>query len=360
MVWHSRDLVNWLPIAHAISVPHGDVWSPTLVEHEGRYFIYFAMEGIHVVHADHPGEPWSAPIPLHIDNIDPGHVVGPDGKRYLYTARCEAVELSADGLAAVGPSKQVYEGWPIPRDWKTEGLWLEGPKLTRRGEYYYLICAEGGTAGPPTSHMAVVARSRSPLGPWENSPHNPLIHTYTAEEAWWSVGHGTLVSTPDDRWYFVYHGYRKNLPTLGRNTLMEPVEWTGDGWPLAPLGARRSEPMPAPMGVAQGSMIDLSDNFTAPVLKATWGAWKEPDMNRFQVGDGSLIVSAKGQFYAESSPLCIQARDESYQVQVVAQIEKESCAALGLEYSPKVALVVEWKGGQLCVHGPQGELAVRD
>ena len=360
VVWHSRDLVNWTPISHAVDVPRGDVWSPTLVEHEGRYFIYFAMEGICVVHADQPRGPWSAPIKLHVDNIDPGHIVGPDGKRYLYTAWCNAIELSADGLSTVGPSRKVYEGWPIPKDWQTEGLWLEGPKLFRRGEYYYLNAAEGGTAGPPTSHMEVVARSRSPLGPWENSPYNPMIHTYRAEEAWWSVGHGTLVSTPDDRWYIVYHGYRNGFRTLGRQMLLEPVEWTSDGWPRAPLGARRGEPMPAPMGVAQRPMIDLSDDFKAPALRATWGAWKEPDMSRFQVGGGALIVQAKGDSYAESSPLTIQARDESYAVQVVAKVEPQSCAALGLQYNPKVALVVECKTGQLSVHGLQGKLATRD
>ena len=359
VIWHSRDLVNWSPVGHAVDVPRGEIWAPDLVEHGGRYFIYFPMGGIFVVHADHPAGPWSAPVALKINDIDPGHVVGPDGKRYLYTAGGHVVELSADGLSTVGARTKVYDGWPFPREWKTEGTWLESPKLTRRGDYYYLVCAEGGTAGPPTSHMAVVARARSPLGPWENSPYNPLIHTYGAEEEWWSVGHGTLVSTPDDRWYFVYHGYRKDFTTLGRHTLLEPVEWTDDGWPRAPLGARRGEPMPAPMGVAQGPMIELSDDFKAPVLKATWGAWKEPDMSRFRVGGGALVVAAKGNAYAESSPLTIMARDESYAVQVVARTEAQSGAALGLEYTPNVALFVEWKAGQLNVQGPQGTLATR-
>ncbi len=363
VIWHSRDLVNWTPIAHAIndtSDTQGEVWSPELVEHDGRYFIYFPMGGVHVVHAGHPSGPWSAPIKLNISDIDPGHVVGPDGRRYLYTAGGHAVELSADGLSTVGTRQKVYDGWAFPKDWQTEGTWLESPKLTKRGEYYYLICAEGGTAGPPTSHMAVAARSKSPLGPWENSPFNPFIHTYSAAEEWWSVGHGTLVSTPDDRWYFVYHGYRKGFQSLGRHTLLEPVEWTSDGWPRAPLGARRSEPMAAPMGVAQRPMIELSDDFKAPALKATWGAWKEPDMQRFRVGDGTLTVQAKGGSYAESSPLTIMARDESYAVQVVARIEAQSRAALGLEYNPKVAIFVELGNGQLNIFGPQEKLASRE
>jgi xylan 1,4-beta-xylosidase len=140
---------------------------------------------------------------------------------------------------------------------------------------------------------------------------------------------------------------------------MEPIEWTSDGWPRASLGARRNEPMSAPMGVAQGSMIELSDNFKGTALKATWGAWKEKDMSRFKVGDGALVVQAKGSSYAESSPLTIMARDESYLVQVAAKIKDESRAALGLEYNPHWAVFVELKKSQLNVYGPKEQLATR-
>jgi beta-xylosidase len=169
VVWHSRDLVNWTPISQVVNGTLGEIWAPELVEHGGRYFIYFPMGGIYVVHADQPRGPWSAPINLNVNDIDPGHVVGPDGKRYLYTAGGHAIELSADGLSTIGERKKIYGGWVFPQDWKTAGFWLESPKLAKHGAYYYLICAEGGTDGPPTSHMSVVARSKSPLGPWENS-----------------------------------------------------------------------------------------------------------------------------------------------------------------------------------------------
>ena len=360
VVWHSRDLVNWTPISHVLNDSHntpGEVWSPDFVYHEGRYYIYFPMGGIFVVHAEHPSGPWSAPIDLKLADIDPGHVVGPDGKRYLYTAGGHVIGLSADGLSTVGERTKVYDGWQFPQDWKTEGFWLESPKLTRRGQYYYLICAEGGTSGPPTSHMAVVARSQSPLGPWENSPHNPLIHTYSAEEDWWSVGHGTLVSTPDDRWYFVYHGYRNALQTLGRQVLMEPIEWTADGWPLAPLGARRGEPMPAPMGITQQPMIGLSDDFRAPNLKLTWGAWNEADLSRFQVGHGTLTMRAKADSPGQSSPLTVRARDASYVVQVAAAADPGCGAALGLFYGPNHWLFSEINSGGIRVYGDKQTLA---
>ena len=207
--------------------------------------------------------------------------------------------------------------------------------------------------------MAVVARSKSPLGPWENSPSNPLIHTYSADENWWSVGHGTLVSTPDDRWYFVYHGYRKGFQTLGRHTLMEPVEWSADGWPRAPLGAHRGEPMPAPMGVAQRPMLALSDDFRAPTLRATWGIWNKRDMSRFQIGDGTLKVRGKGDNPGKSSPMTVMARDESYQVSVAATPAREGAAALGLFYGENHWLFAELGGGQLRVSTPKEKLATQ-
>ena len=159
-------------------------------------------------------------------------MVAENGKRYLYTNNGHVVELTDDGLAAAGPNRKVYDGWEYPQEWETEGMWLESPKLVKRGEYYYLISAEGGTAGPVTSHMCVVARSKSALGPWENSPYNPMVHTYSAAEEWWSKGHGTLIDDADGNWYIVYHSYRNGFHTLGRSTIVESVEWTKDGWPV--------------------------------------------------------------------------------------------------------------------------------
>lgn len=79
--------------------------------------------------------------------------------------------------------------------------------------------------------MCVVARSKSALGPWENSPYNPLVHTYSADEEWWSKGHGTIFDDADGNWYIAYHSYRNGYHTLGRTTIIESIQWTEDGWP---------------------------------------------------------------------------------------------------------------------------------
>lgn len=75
------------------------------------------------------------------------------------------------------------------------------------GEYYYLFVAEGGTAGPPTSHMVVQARSKNIMGPWENAPFNPLLRTESRNEKWWSKGHGSIVDTEDGRLFMIFHAY---------------------------------------------------------------------------------------------------------------------------------------------------------
>ena len=30
---------------------------------------------------------------------------------------------------------------------------------------------------------------KSVTDPWENSPYNPIVHTYSATDSWWSKGH---------------------------------------------------------------------------------------------------------------------------------------------------------------------------
>ena len=136
-VWHSRDLVNWTPISNALDKTYGEVWAPDLVYYQGRYFIYYPQDGhLFVVHTLDPHGPWSAPIDLKVGGIDPGHVVGTDGTRYLHFAGGKAIQLSADGLSVVGEQKRVYEGWQFPKEWQTEGFWLESPKLTRRGDLF--------------------------------------------------------------------------------------------------------------------------------------------------------------------------------------------------------------------------------
>ena len=234
VIWHSRDLFNWSRLGPALTTNVGPVWAPELVKHRDRYFIYFAVAGAratnYVIWSDDIRGSWSQPMDLHIHGIDPGHVVDADGQRYLFLSGGRRVALDDSGLSVRGVPEQVYEGWPYPSDWEVETFALEAPKLFRRGDFYYLLSAQGGTAGPPTSHMVVAARATALTGPWMHSPHNPIVRTWSADDRWWSKGHGSVVEDIDGQWWMLYHAYENGFRTLGRQTLIQPVEWTADGW----------------------------------------------------------------------------------------------------------------------------------
>ena len=334
LVWHSTDLVNWTPIARALHALDGSVYAPDLVKYKGRYYIYYPAAGAnYVVYADNIRGPWSQPVKLDLTGIDPGHVVGEDGKRYLYVDKGAIAPLSDDGLKVTGPKKTVYEGWQFPKEWKTEGngdMFLEGPKLLHKDGYYYMVSAEGGTAGPATSHMVVVARSKSVFGPWENSPYNPLVHTYSASDPWWSKGHGTLIDDAEGNWWVVYHAYAQGYHTLGRQTLIDPVEWTADGW-----GKLRHDARPLPAQDPEKHGLELSDDFTGKQLGLQWTFWKEYAPESLSFGKDGMSVKAKGKTPADGRLLMVTATDKNYELTTEITLGKGNTGGLLLFYDEK-------------------------
>jgi len=343
-LWHSKDLVNWRPVGSALHSNVGSVWAPDLVKHEGRYYIYFpALKpdylSNYVIWAERVDGPCSEPIDLKVGHIDPGHAVGEDGRRYLFLSAGHRVELTKDGLAVRGGVTKVYDGWEYPGDWVVEGFAQEGPKMLWRGDYYYMVLAEGGTAGPPTSHMVIAARSRSIDGPWENSPYNPVVRTASPKETWWSKGHGTLVEGPDpQQWYLVYHAYENGFYTLGRHTLLEPVVWTEDGW-FTSAGYDVAQPIPKPRGGFQiPHGISFSDDFSTNKVGVQWSFHNpaEDYVGRYRHENGSLVIQGKGESPQDCSPLCFHAGEQAYQVEVEIEIVEGAQAGLILFYNEKL------------------------
>jgi beta-xylosidase len=292
LIWHSKDLYNWTPVGHALQNFPQVVVAPDLIKYKGLFYLYLPSGRTnYVTTASSPAGPWSKPVDLNVRGIDPGHVVGQDGKRYLYLDRGQVVSLADDGLSVTGQPTRVYEGWKFPDAWNVECFCLESPKLTFHNGYYYMTSAQGGTAGPTTSHMVVSARSRSPLGPWENSPYNPIVHTWSAKEPWWSKGHGTLIDDGKGRWYVIYHAYENGHRELGRQTLIESVEWTRDGW----FRSRYASGVGFNPVVIRNYAVQ-SDDFSKPDLNLQWafGGLKLPPEHRLEKGSVRVKGSAEG------------------------------------------------------------------
>jgi beta-xylosidase len=344
MIWHSRDLVNWRPIGPALRTPIGSVWACDIAKHRGRYYIYIPARtpqrrSNYVIHARSMLGPWSEPIDLDLPaHIDPGHAVGEDGKRYLFLSGGDRVRLTDDGLATDGAVEHVYDPWRYPSDWDVESFSPEGPKITRHGAYFYLITAVGGTAGPPTGHMVIAARARSIHGPWEHCPHNPLVRTSDAREKWWSRGHASLVEGPGGDWWSVYHGYENGFWTLGRQTLLDPIEWTGDGW-FRFRGGDLSQAISKPRrGRAQEHGIALSDDFSSDKIGAQWAFYDPgPDERaRVRYEAGALVLEGKGDSPANCSPLTFICGDQAYRCEVEIEVEGDAVGGVLFFYNRRL------------------------
>lgn len=348
LIWHSRDLVNWVPVTAALRQPIGSVWAPDLVHHQGRFYCYIpartpTYKSIYVITAERIEGPWSDPVDLGLtQHIDPCHVADDDGTRWLFLSGGDRVQLSADGLSTVGEVGHVYDPWRYPEEWVVETFAPEGPKLMKRGDYWYMTTAVGGTAGPPTGHMVIMARARSLAGPWENDPGNPLIRTQSAREKWWSRGHATPFEDQNGDWWMIYHGYENGYWTLGRQTLLEPVAWTRDGW-LRPRGGDLSRPLRKPLDRGeQPHGIALSDDFASDRFGLTWAFYDPGADERARVrfeGDasgGAMVVRGKGRTPSDCSPLAVVAGDQSYACEIDIELSGDAEAGLLLFYNRRL------------------------
>ncbi|MBK8042428.1 MAG: family 43 glycosylhydrolase [Haliscomenobacter sp.] len=353
ILWHSRDLVNWTPvIRHFLPEGYQRVWAVDLQYFKDQFYLYMPINsypgrkegetgfGNFVITAKNPEGPWSEPIKIDIPKppgidhwgaIDPGVIRTPGGKFFLYLSAGWALPLDESGTKSTGHAQKVYDGWEYPASWNVECKCLESPKLFFKDGYFFLVSAQGGTNGPSTAHMTIVARSKSPLGPWENSPFNPLTHTYSEDERWWHQGHGTIFEATDGSWWTVFHGRLKNYTGLGRATLLMPVEWTPDGWPVIKDGFQPWNLIPKPPGENIGHGFPLSDSFLSSELGPLWHFDNAKKM-LFKPGNGQLQVTATGNNHRDGTLLTLGAVNNSFEVTVEIELPGEDATAgLALE-----------------------------
>lgn len=346
LIWHSQDLMNWEPVCRVMPEYDGSAMAPDLLKYGDTFYIYYPAAGTNwVIWAKDIKGPWSKPVDLKVSGIDPGHIVDKQGNRYLYVDKGEVIRLTEDGLSTIGKKQKVYEGWLYPDKWDTECMCLESPKLNYHNGYYYLTSAQGGTAGPATSHMVVSARSKSIMGPWENSPYNPVVHTYSATDNWWSKGHGTLIDDVNGNWGIVYHAYAKGYHTLGRQTLIEPIEWTADGWYRTKSTATSIKP---DKQIKHG--IELSDDFNEANLGLQWTFWKEYVPKALTFDNGTLWMKAKGRTPADGRLLLTTAEDKNYETQVEINIGNGNTGGLVLFYNENAYAGVVSDGKKFIVY----------
>lgn len=300
-VHHSRDLVHWRPVGHVVDRPtqiglqdveaSRGLYAPTLRHHDGTFYLTSTVvrhgtqepSGSFVVTATDPAGPWSDPVWLDAEGIDPALFFDDDGRAWC-TGMRESRPLAWEGqteiwireldlttLRLVGPEHVLWSG-------ALQGaVWAEGPRLFKVEGRYVLVAAEGGTEH---THAVTVARADRVTGPYRGSPANPVLtHRHLGRShPVVGVGHADLVELPDHSWWAVVMGSRPYgglYENLGRETFLVPVVWE-QGWPVF-----------AP-GMGQVCQVEV-----APALPAH--PWPEPPArDDFTAGLGPVWTSARG------------------------------------------------------------------
>ncbi len=351
LVWHSRDLVNWRPVCrHHIGEGFSNIWACDLVYFNNKFHYYMpvgiypgktATESNHryfksvwVITSEKAEGPWSRPV--RVDNhynpdpfytgIDPGFIQTPGGKKYLYVDNGFMMPLNDEGMSSSSVPRVVYDGWDYPREWVVQGKCLESPKLFYRNGFYYICSAMGGTSGPATAHMATIARSVSPEGPWEESPYNPLIHTYSSEEPFWQMGHATVLEGPGGVWYALFPARYAWYTGMGKQDCLLPIEWTSDGWPRVKSGMKAWDLIPMPIGENVGHGMPLSDSFEGePGIQ-----WNIPVEFKPFVRSGNGVLILKGAEDGRTVSINQGATNKSFEATV--ELECKGGAIAGISF----------------------------
>lgn len=250
-VFKSSNLRDWVQIGHVLErkeqlclegskVSEG-IYAPAIRYFEGEFYVIVTNVsggGNFYVTAKYPEGPWSDPVFLKdAPGIDPSlffengkcYYIGQKAKEHAaYYGDCEIwiQELDLKEKRLVKEPESIFDGS------MKHTIWAEGPHLYHKGDYYYLLLAEGGTE---YNHSVTIARSRFLYGPYESCPHNPILthrhlgHTYPIQNA----GHGDLIETSDGQWFMVMLATRplNGCAELGRETFLAEVVWEED-WPV--------------------------------------------------------------------------------------------------------------------------------
>jgi len=370
-IFHSRDLVNWEQLGHVIDRPtqlnydglgiSRGIFAPALSHHDGVFYVVCTMAdagGNFLMTATNPAGPWSDPVWLNFDGIDPALFFDTDGRAWLVNNGAPAAKPLYDGHRAIwiqqfdaaakkliGPRTVIVDGGVDPAK---KPIWIEGPHVYLRDGWYYLCAAEGGTS---ENHSEVVLRSKAVTGPYVPWDKNPILTQRdldgTVPGAVTSTGHADLVIGPDGGWWSVFLGCRPfggKFYATGRETFLLPVKWTADGWPqILPPGERvpfivkmpevgRVVPN-APTSPPLTGNFTWRDDFSGATLSPLWVMLRQPHESWWKQAEGHLSLTPRRDTLAGSGQPAFLGRrlqHARFESSTVLEVPKATGVSAGL------------------------------
>lgn len=262
-IFHSKDLLNWEQIGHAMDRPEQlnldsagvsrGLFAPAISYHDGLFYIVcteVSRLGNFIITAKDPRGPWSNPVKLpEVNGIDPSLFFDEDKAYIVFNSippgnitkwnghrTIRMFEFDAANLKVKGAEQILINGGT---DTAKHPVWIEGPHLLKKDGWYYLLCAEGGTG---YNHSEVVFRSKTMDGPFIPGEKNPILTQRQLDpnrpDPITTTGHADFVDDKKGNWWAVFLGcrpYEGDYYNTGRETFMAPVVWQ-NGWPDFNLG----------------------------------------------------------------------------------------------------------------------------
>lgn len=304
-IFHSRDLVNWKLIGHAVDregmvdftglATNRGLFAPAITHDGDRFWILntcVECGGNFVITASDPAGPWSDPVWLDFDGIDPSLFFDEDGSAWIVYNDAPPGTPQYDGHRALwlqrfDPQTKALVGERILLvdggvNLAERPVWAEGPHIYRIDGWYYLLAAEGGTAD---QHSQTIYRSRVITGPYQPGPVNPILTQRNLDPARpdrvEATGHADIVQLDDKSWWGTFLATRPfagQSTLMGRETYLLPLRWEG-GWPIFLAPGKAVPPLVDRPALPPFDGTDWSsyrDEFDSPGLGPEWIRIRSP------------------------------------------------------------------------------------
>ncbi|MGM0123035.1 xylan 1,4-beta-xylosidase [Enterococcus sp. AZ194] len=360
-IHESKDLINWQLITHPLdtvelldmkgNIDSGGIWAPDLSYADGKFWLVYTDVKVvngafkdcmnYLTTADSIYGPWSKPIQLNGVGFDSSLFHDDDGRKYLLQMEWDHREYHHPFNGIKCTEYSVSEKRLLPETSKiiwhgTDVKLVEGPHLYKLFGQYYLFCAEGGTT---YSHQEVVARSNSIYGEYESQSEAFLTAFGHPDNPLQKCGHGSLVNTPDNEWYFAHLTGRpwhhetesshdpRGWCTLGRETAIQKVEWDEAGWPYIVGGRQGSLEVDAPKNASVHEYKPnylVKDDFENEQLNIHFNTLRVPFTEKIgRIEESHLILNGLGSLANLNNNSLVARRWEAFELDAEVKVNYE-------------------------------------
>ncbi|EAZ81980.1 glycoside hydrolase family 43 protein [Algoriphagus machipongonensis] len=337
-IFKSDDLVNWELVNYvfpdgAPSWAKNNFWAPELSydEDQGVLYAYYTARdkesnrlSVAVASASSPLGKFTDHGPLvaqEYGSIDAFEAKDENGKIYVLWKEdgnskgqktpIWAQEINQDRTALIGDKHELFRN-----DQEWEGGLVEGVAIFQKNGYFYATYSARGCCEITCDYVTGVARSKSLLGPWEKYDMNPVLQD---NENWKCAGHGTVVEKNGELW-MLYHAYNtEGSVYVGRQGVLEKIEWTDDNWPILAnnAGYERSK-----------ASLEFNDNFKER-LDPIW-QWRVTQDIQYKTGEEGLKLQASKENETLGTLLVQGTKSLDYQYEATIIPDEQAAAGLAV------------------------------